>query len=103
MPDNLCESACADLGAWGQMLALLAFVARWVWAETRRRQAERDRQGLQEQVRDLSQRPPERIAIPIDTQGGLTLKFPGYSLSPSPYPEGAQDSLPPKSEGPDTR
>lgn len=98
MGDGFCVAACRDLGAWGEAIALLAIVARWVWAETRRRQLSRDRDGLQAQVRELSQRPPKWPEGVINPAGGLTLQIPGFSLSPSPYPSEAQATLPPEKD-----
>lgn len=95
---DVCVDACRDLGAWGEVLAMLLIGARLVWAEVRRHRAERERTDLREQVERLSSRPPADAPLPISPGVPLVLKIEGASLYPDVYRSEAQDSLRPKND-----
>jgi hypothetical protein len=91
MGDLSCVEACRDLGAWGQLLALLLVGSRLAWAEIQRRRLKTEtqslaaeKQGLERKVEALSIA-PKPISMP--SLGDLTLHLRGMpleSLTPPP-------------------
>lgn len=85
MDGDMCVTACREAGGAGQFVFWLLVIARWLYAEWKRRAAVSEVREQKAAVVDLKEQLSLRPPSGAPPAQNLVLRIPAISLEPSPY------------------